>query len=97
MNINDIPELLTLPLRLGIISSLVINEKTFNELKAITKASDGNLSIQISKLKNANYLISYKKNINKKIQTVYSITDFGLSCLESYVLLLESILLSSKS
>jgi hypothetical protein len=37
MELNNIPEALTLPLRLSLISCLVDGEKTFKEIQSITK------------------------------------------------------------
>ncbi|WP_040378891.1 transcriptional regulator [Dethiobacter alkaliphilus] len=95
MNPINIPEAFTLPLRLSLISCLVNREKTFTEIKNITKATDGNISVQLSKLQKWGYVESRKRLIDGKKQTVYSITQFGLSKLEEYVALLESIVRSS--
>ncbi|MDW7649762.1 MAG: transcriptional regulator [Bacillota bacterium] len=91
MEPNNIPEAFTLPLRLSLISCLVDGEKTFNEIKDITKATDGNISVQLSKLQKWGYVESKKGVIDRKKQTVYMITQFGLNKLEEYVVLLESI------
>ncbi|OEF96171.1 transcriptional regulator [Desulfuribacillus alkaliarsenatis] len=91
MELNNIPEAFTLPLRLSLISSLVSSEKTFNEIKEITKATDGNISVQLSKLKKWGYIESKKSVIDQKKQTIYSITEFGMNKLEEYVVLLEAI------
>lgn len=96
MNVNNISEAFTLPLRLALISCLVDGEKTFNEIKNITKASDGNISVQLSKLENLEFISSNKKLTNKKLFTVYQITELGLISLQDYVSLLESILKDSK-
>ena len=50
MELNNIPEAFQTKLRLMIISALVTGSKSFNELKSITGASDGNISVQLSKL-----------------------------------------------
>ncbi|WP_218076152.1 transcriptional regulator [Desulfuribacillus stibiiarsenatis] len=95
MEINNIPEAFTLPLRLSLISCLVRGQKTFNEIKLITKATDGNISVQLSKLQKWGYVESEKKIIDKKMQTVYSLTSFGRDELEEYVVLLETIIRDS--
>lgn len=91
MEIANIPEAFTLPLRLALISCLINGDKTFNEIKDITKASDGNISVQLSKLQKCRYVESQKRKTGKRKETVYSITQLGLSKLEEYVALLESI------
>lgn len=94
MEINNIPEALTLPLRLTLISSLIEGEKSFNELKEITNASDGNISIQLKKLEGWGYLKSEKRLEITKYKTFYKITSFGRNQLEDYVDLLERIIKS---
>lgn len=92
MNINEIPEALCQKLRIKIISSLIQSSKTFNELLTITEASRGNLSVQLSKLEDWQYLSSHKYIKAKKTETTYSITELGTQQFEAYVLLLQSIL-----
>jgi DNA-binding HxlR family transcriptional regulator len=92
MDINNIPEALTLPLRLKLISCLVESKKTFNELKDMVQATDGNLSVQLSKLEKWNYISSKKKLEGKKTKTTYEVTEFGICMLKEYVELLEKII-----
>lgn len=92
MNVNNISEAFTLPLRLSLVSCLINGEKTFSEIKNITNASDGNISVQLSKLENMKIVTSNKILINKKNLTIYRITEFGLTSLQEYVLFLENIL-----
>lgn len=92
MQISDIPEAFSLSIRLKLISSLIDGEKTFTELKNITKATDGNISVQLSKLEDWGYIISDKRICGKRPKTSYKITGFGIQQLEEYVVLLESIL-----
>ena len=47
--------------RLGIVSALAVNERlTFNELKALLKTTDGNLSVHARKLEEAGYVACTK-------------------------------------
>lgn len=94
MQINNIPEALTLPLRLALISSLINGEKSFNDIKEITSASDGNISVQLTKLENWGYIKSEKRLDRTKNKTFYIITQFGANQLEEYVSLLERIIKS---
>lgn len=96
MDINNIPEAFTLPLRLALVSSLVDGEKTFKELKDITKASDGNISVQLSKLEKLNFITSNKVLTKSRVLTVYELTELGLKSLEEYVSFLENLLKNSK-
>lgn len=73
-------------LRLAIISFLVTNGKSdFNELKEVTEASSGNLSVQIKKLQKANYIIITKGFLNNYQHTAIEITNEGINAFEEYV------------
>ncbi len=95
MNINNIPEALSLPLRLKLISCLVTGKKTFKELKELINASDGNLGVQLTKLENWKFIKSNKKFEGRKPKSTYELTDFGLKVFKEYVELLESIIKES--
>ena len=48
-------------IRLGIVSALAVNRSlTFNELKALLKTTDGNLSVHARKLEEADYIVCTK-------------------------------------
>ncbi len=83
---KNLNPLLHSQLRLAIISYLVSNGKSnFNELKDITKATSGNLSVQLKKLENATY-ISIKKGFKNNYQhTSIEITKKGIDAFEEYV------------
>lgn len=97
MDINSIPESFQSKIRLAIISSLVTGEKTFNQLKEITQATDGNLSIHLTKLEENGIIVIKKEFFQKKPRTTYFITEKGRKQLEEYVVLLENILNQAKS
>ena len=63
---NDLDPLLHSQLRLAIVSLLVSEEKTtFSQIKEVTKATSGNISVQIQKLEQAGYITvqkSFKDN-----------------------------------
>ena len=65
-------------LRLQIISNLVSKKLLFTELKKLTNASDGNLSVQLKKLEGWEYIKSEKKLINGKGVTPVSYTHLTL-------------------
>ena len=79
-------------LRIVIIGVLISGRKTFNQLKELTDATDGNLSIQLKNLKNKNYIIEDDIYFGKKRNTVYSITELGKNSFVEYVDFLQSIL-----
>jgi len=92
VEISNIPEAFSLSIRLKLISCLLDGEKTFKDIKQITKATDGNISVQLSKLEEWGYIESTKAICGKRPKTSYRITDFGIQQFEAYVNLLESIL-----
>lgn len=89
----DIPEALTVKLRIKIVSCLIQSSKTFNEILGKTEASKGNLSTQLTKLENWGYLTSKKVIEKKKTKTTYTLTEFGLKQFEEYVSFLQNVLL----
>lgn len=93
MDLNNIPEALTLPLRLKILCLLIDRKRAFNELKTLTKATDGNISVQLSKLEQWGFVCSEKIPVGKKrSNTIYEITPFGVSQLEEYVECLQRVI-----
>lgn len=83
---NDLDPLLHSQLRLAIVSMLVASEKAdFTYIKEETKATAGNLSIQIKKLQDAGYIKVKKTFKNNYPNTMLSITKKGIDAFESYV------------
>ncbi|MFK8038256.1 MAG: winged helix-turn-helix domain-containing protein [Crocinitomicaceae bacterium] len=80
-------------LRLSIVSFLAtIESADFNKLMEVTTASKGNLSVQISKLKAANYIEVTKTFKNNYPHTSCSITEQGQDALNNYVQELKKLL-----
>jgi len=78
--------LLHTQLRLAIISLLVsVEEAEFTYIKEKTGATAGNLSVQLSKLKEANYIQIEKSFKDNYPQTRCSITKEGVQAFEEYV------------
>ena len=64
----DLDRLIHEHVRLGIVSALAVNRAlTFNELKALLKASDGNLSVHARKLEEADYIVCAKSFEGRKV------------------------------
>jgi len=89
VEIHNIPDLFSNKLRLAAMVSLVSGEKSFQELKKITNASDGNLGAQLLKLENEKYIESTKSFVNRKPRTTYRISELGMAMLNDYVNLLD--------
>jgi DNA-binding MarR family transcriptional regulator len=83
---DDLDPLLHSQLRLAIISILVASEKAdFTYIKEETKATAGNISIQIRKLQDAGYIKVKKTFKNNYPNTMLSITRKGIAAFETYV------------
>ena len=80
-------------LRLAVMSVLVeLEEADFVYLRETTKATAGNLSVQLDKLSEAGYISVEKTFEGKKPRTVCRITPVGLAAFEAYVEALKSYL-----
>ena len=83
---NDLDPILHSQLRLAIISLLMNAELAeFTYIREQTGATAGNLSIQITKLKEAGYIEVTKRFRNNYPQTLCSITPFGKEKFTEYV------------
>ena len=72
--------------RLAIVSALAVNESlTFNELKQLLRATDGNLSVHARKLEDAGYLGCTKSFDGRMPKTEYRLTAAGRRALEKYL------------
>jgi DNA-binding transcriptional ArsR family regulator len=91
--LQHLDPLLHQQLRLAIISLLVgVRKAEFTFLREKTGATAGNLSVQISKLKEAGYISVEKKFKNNFPQTLCAITEKGLEAFENYAITLQSYL-----
>jgi DNA-binding transcriptional ArsR family regulator len=84
-------------LRLGIVSTLAINETvTFVELKALLKATDGNLSVHARKLEDAGYVSCTKDFDGRMPRTEYRLTRAGRVALERYLDRMEALISATR-
>ena len=80
-------------LRLAVVSILVeLEEADFVYLRESSKATAGNLSVQLDKLSEAGYISVEKTFEGKKPRTVCRITPVGLAAFEAYVEALKAYL-----
>ncbi len=83
---KELDPLLHSQLRLAIVSLLMsVVEADFVYLKEQTQATAGNLSVQIDKLREADYIAVEKTFEGKKPRTVCRMTDTGRKAFENYV------------
>lgn len=88
---KELNPLLHSELRLGIMSLLIsVDEADFVYIRQQTKATAGNLSVQIEKLSSAGY-VKVKKTFKGKMPcTICKVTPKGLEAFEEYVEALKS-------
>lgn len=87
----DLDSILHSQLRLAIVSLLVSEEKAdFARIKEITKATSGNISVQIQKLETAGYITVKKSFKDNYPNTEVQLTKEGLLAFERYVEALKS-------
>lgn len=90
---KELDPLLHSQLRLAIMSLLLtVEEADFVFIKEKTKATAGNLSVQLDKLSEAEYIDIRKYIDGKKPRTVCRITSKGINAFEEYVKVLEEYL-----
>ncbi len=83
---KDLDPILHSQLRLAVVSLLMgLKQAEFTWLKEQTKATAGNLSVQLQKLKDAGYIEIEKTFKDNYPQTVCSITKTGVRAFEEYV------------
>jgi DNA-binding transcriptional ArsR family regulator len=83
---KDLDPILHSQLRLAVMSLLItVKEADFVFLREKTGATAGNLSVQVQKLKEANYIEVEKKFKDNYPQTTCKITQIGIAAFEQYV------------
>ena len=83
---KELDPILHSQLRLAIMSLLIsVKEAEFTFLKYKTGATAGNISVQIQKLKDANYIDVTKQFKDNYPQTLCKITPAGITAFEEYV------------
>jgi DNA-binding HxlR family transcriptional regulator len=84
-------------IRLGIVSALAVNERlTFNELKRLLNATDGNLSVHARKLEEAGFLGCDKYFDGRVPKTEYWLTATGRKALQRYLDRMEEIIRAAR-
>ena len=87
---KDLDPILHSQVRLAVISLLIaVKEAEFTFLKEKTRATAGNLSVQIQKLKEAGYIDVVKQFKDNYPQTLCRITTKGKQAFEEYVSVLQ--------
>ncbi|MEO7312558.1 MAG: transcriptional regulator [Chitinophagaceae bacterium] len=83
---KDLDPILHSQLRLAVVSLLIsVKEAEFTFLREKTNATAGNLSVQITKLKDAGYVAVTKQFKDNYPQTICRITPIGIDAFDMYV------------
>jgi len=83
---TELDPILNVPVRLAIVSALIkVKQADFNYLMEITKTTQGNLSHQIKKLNEAEYIAVEKTFKGNYPQTICKLTTKGRKAFEQYV------------
>jgi DNA-binding HxlR family transcriptional regulator len=69
---------------------------TFNELKALLKTTDGNLSVHARKLEEADYIICTKSFDGRLPKTEYRLAPAGKKALERYLDHMEALIRATR-
>ena len=89
----DLDRLIHERMRLGIVSALAVNEAlSFNELKEMLGATDGNLSVHARRLEEAGYVHCTKSFHDRVPRTEYRLAPAGRRALEGYLEHMESLI-----
>src|SRR5436190_19586835 len=84
-------------MRLAIVSALAANETlSFNELKALLGATDGNLSVHARKLEDAGYVTCTKTFSGRTPRTEYRLSNSGRKALERYLDHMEALIRATR-
>lgn len=93
----DLDRLIHERIRLGIVSALAVNRSlTFNELKALLKTTDGNLSVHARKLEEADYIVCEKSFDGRLPKTEYRLAPAGKRALERYLNHMEALIRATR-
>jgi DNA-binding HxlR family transcriptional regulator len=93
----DLDRLIHERIRLGIVSALAVNRSlTFNELKALLKTTDGNLSVHARRLEEADYILCTKSFDGRLPKTEYRLTAAGRKALERYLNHMEALIRATR-
>ena len=84
-------------MRLGVLSALAVNDTlSFNDLKRLLRASDGNLSVHARKLEEGGYIACSKYFAGRTPRTDYRLTAAGRRALEKYLDEMEGLIRATR-
>lgn len=84
--------------RLAIVSVLAVHDRlSFNDLKGLLRASDGNLSTHARKLEEAGYVAVLKSFNGRTPRTEFRLTTAGRKALERYLTHMEALIRATRA
>lgn len=84
-------------MRLGIVSVLAVHDAvSFNDLKKLVRATDGNLSVHARRLEEVGYVECTKRFEGRVPRTEYRLTDAGRAALQRYLAHMEALIRATK-
>ena len=96
-SIPDFDRLIHEKTRLAIVSALAVNPTlSFNEMKAILKTTDGNVSVHTRKLEDAGYLTCKKSFEGRMPKTECALTAAGKRAFEKYIGHMEALIRATR-
>ncbi len=91
--ISNIKKTFESRVRLGIMSVLMVNDSyDFNSLKQTLEVTDGNLASHLKALEEKGMIKVNKKFIDRKPNTSYSATEFGIAEFRQHLKALEKLI-----
>jgi len=95
--ITKLDRLVHEPLRFAIVNALTVSRSlTFNDLKRLTQATDGNLSVQSRRLEEGGYIKCSKSFEGRITKTKYKLTAKGTRAVDNYFIQLETLVSSHR-
>ncbi len=95
--VPDLDRLIHERIRLGIVSALAVNDAlSFNDLKALLKTTDGNLSVHARKLEEAGYIACTKSFEGRLPKTEYRLSAAGRRALTRYLDHMEALIRAAR-
>ncbi len=89
---NELDETIHQKVRLIVTSALAAqNEFSFGELKDLTKATDGNLSVHLRVLEDADYIWVRKRFVGRRPRTSFRLTARGRRAFKRYLAILAEL------
>lgn len=95
---SDVDRMIHEPMRLGIMSALAVNEHlSFNDLKTVLNATDGNLSVHARRLEEAGYIACSKGFEGRMPRTEFRLAPQGRRALDRYLDHMEALIKATRT